>query len=84
MALDSGDAMLDRFTGELVYGWLVEGVLTWLEIGDPARDEEAIERAATMLRAIRSSLLARVDQPRFVTFGVRRARRRRGSRAARR
>jgi AcrR family transcriptional regulator len=57
MALDSGDAMLDRFTGELVYGWLVEGVLTWLEIGDHARDEEAIERAATMLRAMRSSLL---------------------------
>jgi AcrR family transcriptional regulator len=57
MALDSGDAMLDRFTGELVYGWLVEGVLTWLEIGDPARDEVAIERAATMLRAIRTSLL---------------------------
>lgn len=57
MTLDSGDAMLDRFTGELVYGWLVEGVLTWLEIGDPARDEEAVERAATMLRAIRSSLL---------------------------
>jgi AcrR family transcriptional regulator len=63
MALDSGDAMLDRFTGELVYGWLVEGVLTWLEIGDPARDEDAIERAATMLRAIRSSLLLGSTSP---------------------
>jgi AcrR family transcriptional regulator len=57
MALDSGDRVLDRFTGELVYGWLVEGVLTWLEIGDPSRDEEAIDRAASMLRAIRDSIL---------------------------
>jgi AcrR family transcriptional regulator len=55
MALDSGDAMLDRFTGELVYGWLVEGVLTWLEVGDPARDEEVVERAAVGLRGLRDA-----------------------------
>lgn len=57
MAIDSGDPLLDRYTGELVYGWLVEGVLTWLELGDPARDEDVIERATVALRAIRASLL---------------------------
>ena len=56
MALDSGDPLLDRFTGELVYGWLVEGVLTWLEIGNPTRDVDAIDRATQMLRAVRDSL----------------------------
>jgi AcrR family transcriptional regulator len=56
MALDSGDWLLDRFTGELLYGWLVEGVLTWLEIGDPARDEDAIERATAAVRAMRDAL----------------------------
>ena len=56
MGLDSGDTLLDRFSGELVYGWLVEGVLTWLEIGDPSRDEDAIERATAGLRAIRATL----------------------------
>jgi len=61
MALDSGDVLLDRFTGELVYGWLVEGVLTWLEIGDSARDEDAIDRATLMLRAVRDSQLGLVD-----------------------
>jgi AcrR family transcriptional regulator len=57
MAIDSGDPLLDRFTGELIYGWLVEGVLTWLDIGDPARDEDAVERATAAVRAVRESLL---------------------------
>jgi len=36
----SGDATLDRWMGESLFGWLVEATLTWLERGDPSLDAE--------------------------------------------
>ena len=32
----------DAWTAEVVIGWLVEAVLTWLEVGDPARDDDVV------------------------------------------
>ena len=37
--LDTGDELLDAWHSEALFGWLVETTLTWLERGDPARDE---------------------------------------------
>jgi len=39
---------------EVVIGWLVEAVLTWLEVGDPARDDDVVRWAAEGLRAMRA------------------------------
>ena len=36
MAISSDDAAFDHWAAEVVIGWLVESVLTWLEVGDPA------------------------------------------------
>ena len=35
MAIASDDPVFDAWTAEVVIGWLVEAVLTWLEVGDP-------------------------------------------------
>ncbi len=35
-------------------GWLVEAVLTWLEVGDPERDEEMARWAGQGLRQMRA------------------------------
>jgi AcrR family transcriptional regulator len=53
-ALDRGDPLLDRWMGDALFGWLVEGTLTWLEHGDPARDDDWYERATDGLRALRN------------------------------
>jgi AcrR family transcriptional regulator len=55
MALQSGDETIDHWSAESVFAWLVESVLTWLDVGDPARDEEFVDRATGALRAIRTS-----------------------------
>jgi AcrR family transcriptional regulator len=55
MAIDSGDATFDTWTAEVVIGWLVEAVLTWLEVGDPARDDEMVAWATDGLRRMRAS-----------------------------
>lgn len=60
MRLDSGDPVMDSWSAEVVIGWLVEAVLTWLEVGDPARDEELIARATQGLRHMRSGWIAAV------------------------
>ncbi len=42
--LDTGDEMLDAWHSEALFGWLVEATLTWLERGDPARDDAFVEQ----------------------------------------
>jgi AcrR family transcriptional regulator len=42
MGISSDDPVFDTWTAEVVIGWLVEAVLTWLEVGDATRDDEAI------------------------------------------
>lgn len=55
LGLDTG-VVLDRWTAEVVYSWVVDSVLHWLEVGDPAHDEDATERATEALRAMVSSM----------------------------
>jgi AcrR family transcriptional regulator len=58
MQLNSSDPVLDRWSAEVVIGWLVEAVLTWLEVGDAGRDEELIVRASEGLRRMRSGWIS--------------------------
>ena len=53
--IDRGDPVLDRWMGDALFGWLVESTLTWLDHGDPARDEDWLERATEGLRALRDA-----------------------------
>lgn len=55
LRLSTGDEALDAWAALSTIGWLVDAVFTWLEVGDPARDEEVIERAAVGLRALRDA-----------------------------
>lgn len=55
MALRSGDETIDHWSAEAIFGWLIEGVLTWLENGDPERDHEFVTRATDALRALRGA-----------------------------
>ena len=57
MAIDSGDECLDAWRAETLFAWLVEATLTWLERGDPLRDEEFVQRTSAALSALRDSLL---------------------------
>lgn len=54
MRLSSDDPAFDAWSAEVVIGWLVESVLTWLEVGDPGRDEEMVAWAGEGLRRMRS------------------------------
>ena len=55
MALKSVDETMDHWSAESAFGWLIETVLTWLEFGEPERDEEFVERATDALRAMRGA-----------------------------
>ena len=55
-ALDSGDEVLDAWRSDVLFGWLVEATLTWLEQGDPDRDEDFVHATARGLRALRGAL----------------------------
>src|SRR5437763_1100251 len=55
MALRSGDEMMDHWSAESAFGWLIEAVLTWLEVGEADRDEEFVDRATAALRAMRTA-----------------------------
>jgi AcrR family transcriptional regulator len=55
-SLDSGDTTLDAWRSEVLFGWLVEATLTWLERGDAARDEEFVDASAAGFRALRTAL----------------------------
>jgi hypothetical protein len=51
----NGDAVIDRWMGESLFGWLVESTLTWLERGDATLDGEFVERATAGLVGLRSA-----------------------------
>jgi len=53
--LDTGDPVLDRWTNEALFGWLVESTLIWLDQGDPALDSEFVERTTSGLSALRTA-----------------------------
>jgi AcrR family transcriptional regulator len=55
MQLEVSDPVLDAWFADASVGWLVEAVLTWLDVGDPARDEEMIRRATEGMRQLRAS-----------------------------
>ena len=57
--LDTGDELLDAWHSEALFGWLVETTLTWLERGDPARDDAFVEQTSAGFRALRTALTAR-------------------------
>jgi AcrR family transcriptional regulator len=54
--LDSGDELFDAWRSESLFGWLVEATLTWLEHGDPERDEEFVRATFAGLRALRAAI----------------------------
>ncbi len=56
MAIDSGDECLDAWRADTLFAWLVEATLSWLERGDPGRDEEFVERTSAALSALRDAL----------------------------
>jgi AcrR family transcriptional regulator len=54
MAIASDDPAFDAWTAEVVIGWLVEAVLTWLRVGAVERDDEMVAWATTGLRRMRA------------------------------
>ena len=54
MAISSDDPVFDSWTAEVVIGWLVEAVLTWLDVGDAGRDDEMVVWATEGLRRMRA------------------------------
>lgn len=55
LAIDTGDETFDRWRAEALFGWLVEATLTWLDMGDPARDDRWMEETTNGLRALRDA-----------------------------
>jgi AcrR family transcriptional regulator len=53
--LQSGDELVDRWTAETIFSYLIEAVLNWLDTGDPARDDDLIERTTEGLIALRDA-----------------------------
>lgn len=53
MIAGGDDKVLDRWAAETVVGFIVEAVVCWLEDGDPARDEEALDRIHAGIGALR-------------------------------
>jgi AcrR family transcriptional regulator len=54
MQIASDDPAFDAWSAAVVIGWLVESVLTWLEVGDPARDDELVRWVTDGLIRMRS------------------------------
>jgi len=54
MAISSDDPTFDTWAAEVVIGWLVEAVLTWLEVGEAARDDDLVTWATEGLRRMRT------------------------------
>jgi AcrR family transcriptional regulator len=55
-ALDTGDEVLDTWHAEALFGWLVEATLSWLEWGDPDRDDEFVRQTSAGFRELRAAL----------------------------
>ncbi len=58
-ALDTGDELLDAWRADVLFGWLVEATLTWLERGDDGRDDEFVHQTSDGFRALRTALTTR-------------------------
>jgi len=56
--LDTGDEPFDSWRADVLFGWLVEATLTWLQCGDAARDEEFVGQTSNGFRALRAALTA--------------------------
>lgn len=54
MQIASDDPTFDAWSAAVVVGWLVEAVLTWLEVGDPTRDDELVGWVTEGLARMRS------------------------------
>jgi len=54
MQIASDDPAFDAWSAEVVISWLVESVLTWLEVGDPARDDDLVTWVTEGLIRMRS------------------------------
>jgi len=57
-SLGTGDELLDAWRSEVLFDWLVEATLTWLQRGDAARDDEFVQQTSAGFRALRMSLTA--------------------------
>jgi AcrR family transcriptional regulator len=55
-ALDSGDEQLDAWRSQVLFGWLVEATLVWLEQGDAGRDEDFVHQTSAGFRALHAAL----------------------------
>jgi AcrR family transcriptional regulator len=55
-ALDTGDPLLDAWRADVLFGWLVESTLSWLEHGEAAHDDEFVRLTSAGFRALRLSL----------------------------
>lgn len=54
MGISSDDPAFDAWSAAVVIGWLVESVLTWLDVGDPGRDDELVSWVTEGLLRMRS------------------------------
>ncbi len=58
-ALDTGDEQLDAWRSQVLFGWLVEATLVWLEQGDAARDDDFVLQTSAGFRALHAALTNR-------------------------
>ena len=47
------DKVIERWTAEIIVGFIVESVLCWLEDGDPERDDELLDLVTDAIGAMR-------------------------------
>ncbi len=59
-SLDTGDELLDAWRAQVLFGWLVEATLTWLEQGDARRDDDFVQQTSAGFRSLRTALTAGV------------------------
>jgi AcrR family transcriptional regulator len=57
--MTSGDPVMDRWKTEVLFTWLVETTLSWLEMGSPERDDAFIEEVTQGLVALRNAWAGR-------------------------
>ena len=53
--LDTGDPEVDHWQAEVLFSYLVDATLAWLDHGDPRRDDVVVERMTVGLQALRDA-----------------------------
>lgn len=53
--LDTGDPVVDQWQAEVLFSYLVDATLAWLDHGDPQRDDVVVERMTVGLQALRDA-----------------------------